>query len=209
MQWENVGTGENILDSHQKWRLYSWHWQFSATLASHFPRPSRLPGQAMAETYSIFLLQCVVEMPQIQAVDVKHFTLWMESAIVLVCVLPEMRRLPFTTKDGLASKTEDCDGIWLKVRKGILFNSYNVVSLESLDVWTWSNKNSLKLWRMLSISGSVFRAHVFYDFIWRHLDRGQRGGYCLIIITWFYYKVKMFDLEVTRISCSSERSFRC
>lgn len=94
-------------------------------------------------------------------------------------------------------------------KKGILFNSYNVVSLESLDVWTWGNKNSLKLWRMLSISGSVFRAHVFYDFIWRHLDRGQRGGYCLILITWFYYKVKMFDLEATRISCSSERSFRC
>lgn len=65
----------------------------------------------MAEMYSIFPLQRVMEMPQIQAVDVNHFTLGMESAIARVCVPPEMRRLPFTTRDGPVSKTENCDSI--------------------------------------------------------------------------------------------------
>ena len=65
----------------------------------------------MAETNSIFLLQCVVEMVQILAVNVNHFMLWMECKSARVCVPQGMRRSPFTTRDGHASKTETYDGI--------------------------------------------------------------------------------------------------
>ena len=70
----------------------------------------------MAEMDSIFLLRCAVQMSQIRASVANHFTLWMERAVVLVFVPPEMQRLPFTTENGHVWKTEHCEGICIKVR---------------------------------------------------------------------------------------------
>lgn len=71
----------------------------------------------MAETHSIFLLQCAIKMAQIQAVDAEHFTPWTEFANVHVHVQLGMPHLLFIISGGLVLKTGRREATSIEVRE--------------------------------------------------------------------------------------------